>query len=84
LPGIQQKIVNFIISQPKKEEGVHVSLIARAIGKEGDAEKIRFVVFALGCSLKPGKSVLSDALDKLMDEGIVYTTIDDSHFQVAT
>ncbi|KAJ8585599.1 replication protein A, subunit RPA32 [Rhizopogon salebrosus TDB-379] len=26
---------------------------------------------------------ISDALDKLMDDGLVFTTIDDSHFQVA-
>jgi len=66
LPGIQQKIVRYILNQPRTDEGVNVALIARAVGKEGDAEQI------------------SDALDKLMDEGLVYSTIDDSHFNVAT
>jgi len=27
---------------------------------------------------------ISDALDKLMDEGLVYSTIDDSHFNIST
>ncbi|KAF8077881.1 replication protein A subunit RPA32 [Lyophyllum atratum] len=65
LPALQQKIVRFISTQPRSEEGVHVSSIARATGSAGDAEKI------------------SDALDKLMDEGLVYSTIDDSHFNLS-
>jgi replication factor A2 len=28
-------------------------------------------------------ATISDALDKLMDDGLVFTTIDDSHFKVA-
>jgi len=65
LPALQQKIARFISIQPRSEEGIHVSIIARAIGTEGDAERI------------------SNALDKLMDEGLVYTTMDDSHFQLS-
>ncbi|KAF5381079.1 hypothetical protein D9615_004013 [Tricholomella constricta] len=66
LPALQQKIVRFIDTQPRSDEGVHVSTIARATGFEGDAEKI------------------SDALDKLMDQGFVYSTIDDSHFNLSS
>ncbi|GLB34890.1 putative replication protein A, subunit RPA32 [Lyophyllum shimeji] len=66
LPPLQQKIIRFISAQPRSDEGVHVSSIARATGTQGDAEKI------------------SDALDKLMDEGLVYSTIDDSHFNLST
>ncbi|RDB21447.1 Replication factor A protein 2 [Hypsizygus marmoreus] len=66
LPPLQQKIARFISSQPRSDEGVHVSVIARATGSDGDAEKI------------------SEALDKLMDEGLVYSTIDDSHFNIST
>ncbi|KAG5635535.1 hypothetical protein H0H81_010947 [Sphagnurus paluster] len=66
LPPLQQKIVRFISTQPRSEEGIHVSSIARAVtGSIGDAEKI------------------NDALDKLMDDGLVYTTIDDSHFNLS-
>ncbi|KNZ71816.1 Replication factor A protein 2, partial [Termitomyces sp. J132] len=65
LPPLQQKIVRFIASQPQSEEGVHVSAIARAVGSEGDAQKI------------------SDALDHLMDDGHVFSTIDDSHFNLS-
>ncbi|KAG6810185.1 hypothetical protein H0H92_012949, partial [Tricholoma furcatifolium] len=66
LPPLQQNIVRFIASQPRSDEGVHVSVIARATGTDGDAQKI------------------SDALDKLMDDGHVFSTIDDSHFNVST
>jgi len=66
LPQLQRAIINFIISQPPQEEGIHVAAIAKAIGASGeDARKI------------------SDALDKLMDDGHVFTTIDDSHFSVS-
>jgi replication factor A2 len=41
LPEIQQKIIAFIMEQPKQEEGVHVAAIARAMG--GNAMEIRFV-----------------------------------------
>ncbi|PPQ73019.1 hypothetical protein CVT26_014667 [Gymnopilus dilepis] len=66
LPALQRDIVRFIQNQPHEDEGVHVAVIAKAIGASGeDARKI------------------SDALDKLMDEGLVFTTIDDSHFSVS-
>ncbi|KAF8163362.1 hypothetical protein B0H34DRAFT_320662 [Crassisporium funariophilum] len=66
LPPLQRSIVRFIMDQPPRDEGVHVAMIAKAIGASGeDARKI------------------SDALDKLMDDGHVFTTIDDSHFNVS-
>ncbi|KAG1832030.1 replication protein A subunit RPA32 [Suillus variegatus] len=63
LPKLEYMIITFMLSQPSKEEGVHVRSIARAVG--GNA------------------AAISDALDKLMDDGLVFTTIDDSHFKVA-
>ncbi|KAF7792950.1 hypothetical protein EIP86_004053 [Pleurotus ostreatoroseus] len=63
LPPIHRKIIEFILSQPAHDDGVHVAAIARAIG--GDAQ------------------VICDALDQLMDDGHVYTTIDESHFNVS-
>ncbi|CAA7271641.1 unnamed protein product [Cyclocybe aegerita] len=66
LPPLQRAILKFIIDQPPRDEGIHVALIAKAIGASPeDANKI------------------GAALDKLMDEGHVYTTIDDSHFNVS-
>lgn len=47
LPPLQQKIVRFIESQPRSEEGVHVSAIARAVGTDGDAQKIRCLASVL-------------------------------------
>ncbi|KAG6845342.1 hypothetical protein H0H87_010799 [Tephrocybe sp. NHM501043] len=41
LPALQQQIVRFIAAQPQSDEGVHVSIIARATGSNGDAQKIR-------------------------------------------
>jgi len=64
LPNLQRAIMRFIIDQPPRDEGVHVALIAKAIGG-GDPDDARKI---------------SEALDKLMDDGHVYTTIDDSHF----
>ncbi|CCM04607.1 uncharacterized protein FIBRA_06789 [Fibroporia radiculosa] len=49
LPDTQRKIVEFLLSQPTSEDGIHVAAIARAIG--GQARDI------------------SEALDRLMDEG---------------
>ncbi|KAF9535278.1 hypothetical protein CPB83DRAFT_1641 [Crepidotus variabilis] len=67
LPAFKRSIVQYILSQATREEGIHVGVIARAIGSsEADANQI------------------SQALDELMDEGIVFTTIDDSHFNVST
>lgn len=44
LPQLQRAIINFIISQPPQEEGIHVAAIAKAIGASGeDARKIRWV-----------------------------------------
>jgi len=63
LPGLQRKIVEFILSQPSNDEGVHVAAIARAV--QADAIQI------------------SEALDALMDQGHVYSTIDESHFDVS-
>lgn len=41
LPFLEQSIVRFITGQPKSDEGVHVAVIARAIGTDSDAQKIR-------------------------------------------
>ncbi|KAH9951454.1 replication protein A subunit RPA32 [Amylocystis lapponica] len=63
LKPLQRQIVQFILSQPRNEEGVHVAAIARSVGGEAVA--------------------ISEALDSLMDEGHVFSTIDDSHFSVS-
>jgi len=66
LPNLQRSIVRFIMSQPTREEGIHVGMIAQAVGNG------------------IGPSTISDALDKLLNNGDVYTTIDDSHFNVSS
>ncbi|TFK91040.1 replication protein A subunit RPA32, partial [Polyporus arcularius HHB13444] len=72
LSPLQRQIVDFMLSQPKTDEGIHVAAIARHVassGGVGDANLIRLLS--------------SKALDELMDDGHVYTTIDESHFLVS-
>lgn len=61
---------------PSSAEGIHVSAIARAVG--GDAVTIRYGIMLHyhPCLIWP----FSDALDKLTDDGIVYSAADESHF----
>ncbi|KZT01754.1 replication protein A subunit RPA32 [Laetiporus sulphureus 93-53] len=66
LSPVQRKIVEFMVVQPPKEEGINVGAIAKALS--GDVKDA---------------AVISEALDKLMDEGLVYTTIDECHFSLA-
>lgn len=42
LPPLQRKIIHFILDQPNRKEGIHVTTIARAVG--GDAHEIRYVL----------------------------------------
>jgi hypothetical protein len=42
LPDLPKRIIEFIVTQPSAEEGVHVAAIARAIG--GDALSIRYAL----------------------------------------
>ncbi|KAI8998628.1 replication protein A subunit RPA32 [Trametes punicea] len=69
LPPLQRQIISFLLSQPKSDEGVHVAAIARHIITSGGN---------VGDA-----NLISEALDSLMDQGHVYSTIDDSHFSVS-
>ncbi|KAF9065319.1 hypothetical protein BDP27DRAFT_1229097, partial [Rhodocollybia butyracea] len=67
LPPIQREIVQAILSHPENEEG---GVHVGVIAK----------------SVKGGKgtpSEINEGLDALMDAGHIYTTSDDSHFQVS-
>jgi len=66
LPNLQRAIVQFIMNQPTREEGVFIGVIAKAMGAGG-----------------VDSHTISDALEKLLNNGDVYTTIDDSHFNVS-
>jgi hypothetical protein len=81
LPKLQYAIVTFIQSQHANDEGVHVGAIARAVG--GTAVTIRYLSHSACCPPLVWRGYLSNALDTLMDDGLVFTTIDDSHFQIA-
>ncbi|KAI9509645.1 replication protein A subunit RPA32 [Russula earlei] len=63
LPPVPRSIVHFILNQPKRPEGVHVSAIAKAVG--ADAESIE------------------QALERLMDDGLIFSTINETHFQIS-
>lgn len=42
LPNLQRSIVGFILSQPTRDEGIHVGKIAQAIGSGVDPNTIRY------------------------------------------
>ncbi|KIK59723.1 hypothetical protein GYMLUDRAFT_201150 [Collybiopsis luxurians FD-317 M1] len=68
LPVIQREIIKAILSQPEADEGgVDVGVISKSV------------------QAVPGvnPNAISDALDALMDAGHIYSTSDDSHFQVS-
>ncbi len=80
LPPVQRKIIEHMLAQPPTSEGINVATIACAIG--GDAKTIRSVKIPNGlfkCSI----CSVSAALDALMDDGHIFSTIDDSHFKVS-
>ena len=79
LPNLHRSIIAFIQAQPSSAEGIHVSAIARAVG--GDAVTIRYVVVLH--YHPPSTRPFSDALDKLTDDGVVYSTGDESHFALS-
>ncbi|KAI0362110.1 replication protein A subunit RPA32 [Trametes cingulata] len=70
LPPLQREIIAFILSQPKSDEGIHVAAIARHIAATSGGDQ-------------KDAAAISQALDQLMDQGHVYSTIDDSHFSVS-
>lgn len=63
-------------AQPISAEGIHVGAIARAVG--GNAVTIRYVAM-LHYHTRLTRP-FSDALDKLTDDGVVYSGVDESHF----
>ncbi|EJF65865.1 replication protein A subunit RPA32 [Dichomitus squalens] len=70
LSQLQRQIVEFLISQPKTNEGTHVGAIARHIA-------------SLSGGAPVNADNISKALDDLSDQGHVYTTVDDSHFCIS-
>jgi replication factor A2 len=72
LQPVPRNIVQFMLSQPHSREGVHVGAIVKAVG--ADAELI--VTY-------DGIFWLRNALERLMDDGVIFSTIDEAHFQVS-
>ncbi|KIY43364.1 replication protein A, subunit RPA32 [Fistulina hepatica ATCC 64428] len=68
LTVMQRKIMQYMVSE-SSEEGVHIGAIARHVGG--------------GNQSASHAQTISDALDSLLDNGLVYTTIDESHFRVS-
>ncbi|KAH9946108.1 replication protein A subunit RPA32 [Epithele typhae] len=68
LPSLQKSIIEFMLKQPPNEDGINVGAIARHVSSTGHAADA---------------GIISAALEQLMDQGHVYTTIDDSHFNVS-
>jgi len=69
LPPFQRAVYQAIVANRGSMEGVHVGTIARTLqASQGQ---------------KANAKEVSDALDVLMDEGLVYSTIDESHYDLA-
>ena len=85
LPPLQREIIRFIVAQPEHDEvGVHVGVIAKSVqGLQARPNDVRYDFIALASSFRFENVSYSDALDALMDAGHIYTTSDDSHFQVS-
>ena len=78
LPTLHRSIMEFMQRQEIPKEGIHVSAISRAVG--GDAVTIRYVIMQRH---RPYLTrPFSDALDKLTDDGLVYSGTDESHFLI--
>ncbi|KAI0273735.1 hypothetical protein BC834DRAFT_225016 [Gloeopeniophorella convolvens] len=63
LPPLSRSIVQFMLKQPPRPEGVHVGAIVRTTGADADA--------------------IEQALGRLMDDGIIFSTIDEEHFKMS-
>jgi len=70
LPPFQRAIYEAIVANRGSNEGVHVGTIARTIQNTKGT--------------KTTAAEVSEALDVLMDEGLVYSTIDETHYDIAT
>lgn len=86
LPPFERSILECIQSAPARDEGVNVDFIAKRL-----SSKTSFDANGLKCVAKSPHAVglifivffTSHGLDRLMDEGHIYTTIDDNHFMIA-
>jgi len=63
LPPVPRSIAHFMLNQPQRLEGIHVSAIAKAVGADAEA--------------------IEQALERLMDDGVIFSTIDETHFQIS-
>ncbi|KIJ57002.1 hypothetical protein M422DRAFT_198364 [Sphaerobolus stellatus SS14] len=68
LPPLERSILECMQSAPRTDEGVNVNYIVGRLSQQGT---------------RANANEISSALDRLMDEGHIYTTIDDSHFMIA-
>jgi hypothetical protein len=76
--------MTFMTDNVKDETGLPVGMIAKNLGGNWSAKQIRY---APHLSTQPKfqySSLNSEALDALMTDGHVYTTVDESHFGIAS
>jgi replication factor A2 len=83
---MQKRIVKFMLEAEPSDDGISVSEIVSGLrtgGHTADAiryDLISFLFLLYECDMNV---FLSSALDSLLDEGHVYTTLDDAHFQLS-
>jgi replication factor A2 len=87
LPALERSILECIQSAPPRDEGTHVDFIAKRLSSNAtiNANELRCV--SVVCLAHVGLIFIavsiSQSLDRLMDEGHIYSTIDDNHFMIA-
>jgi replication factor A2 len=88
LPPLHRQILAFLGRQPDNQDGIHVAAITRGLA----SDKSGLNAHQIRCEIKRQRDVFADnkhvviyseALDRLMDEGLVFTTIDESHFKLS-
>lgn len=85
LPQMERSICQFLIKQPPQDEGIHIKVITKGVPGAG-ASDVRFVSelkLLVTCSSSYFPLRDSAALDRLLDEGHVFTTMDDSHYALS-
>ena len=80
---MQRHILEYIQSQPHMPEGVHISQLVRAIASPNINIADQFTYEQiLMTEIVISPQIFRPALENLVEVGLLYTTVDDSHFLI--
>ncbi|KAJ7612379.1 hypothetical protein DFH06DRAFT_1015330, partial [Mycena polygramma] len=78
---VADAVVHYLRTTAPHPEGVHVGDIAKAL--DSDAIELRRASCSAQSTRRANRYVFSDTVNRLIDEGYVFTTVDESHIQLA-